>query len=62
MRGPCQSIAGIIITLRLTYFLYQLQRHSDHHAYPTRPFQALRNFDEAPAVITMLLPFNSIAG
>lgn len=29
-------------------FLYQLQRHSDHHAYPTRPFQALRHFDEAP--------------
>lgn len=41
-------------------FLYQLQRHSDHHAYPTRPFQALRNFDEAPDLpsgyATMLLP------
>jgi alkane 1-monooxygenase len=41
-------------------FLYQLQRHSDHHAYPTRPFQALRNFDEAPELpsgyATMLLP------
>ncbi|WP_180058470.1 alkane 1-monooxygenase [Acinetobacter sp. YH12227] len=41
-------------------FLYQLQRHSDHHAYPTRPFQALRHFDEAPELpsgyATMLIP------
>ena len=41
-------------------FLYQLQRHSDHHAYPTRPFQALRNFEQAPELpsgyATMLLP------
>lgn len=29
-------------------FLYQLQRHSDHHAYPTRSFQTLRHFDDAP--------------
>ena len=29
-------------------FLYHLQRHSDHHANPTRPYQALRHFDEAP--------------
>jgi len=29
-------------------FLYQLQRHSDHHAYPTRGYQALRHFDESP--------------
>lgn len=40
--------------------LYQLQRHSDHHAYPTRPFQALRHFDEAPELpsgyASMLLP------
>ena len=28
--------------------LYQLQRHSDHHANPTRSYQALRHFDEAP--------------
>jgi alkane 1-monooxygenase len=28
--------------------LYHLQRHSDHHANPTRRFQALRHFDEAP--------------
>lgn len=29
-------------------FLYHLQRHSDHHAHPTRRFQTLRTFDEAP--------------
>lgn len=28
--------------------LYQLERHSDHHAHPTRRFQALRHFEEAP--------------
>jgi alkane 1-monooxygenase len=29
-------------------FLYHLQRHSDHHANPTRRYQALRDFEEAP--------------
>lgn len=29
-------------------FLYHLQRHSDHHANPTRRYQALRHFEEAP--------------
>ncbi|MGK2877812.1 MAG: alkane 1-monooxygenase [Solirubrobacterales bacterium] len=29
-------------------FLYHLQRHSDHHAHPTRRYQTLRHFDEAP--------------
>lgn len=29
-------------------FLYQLQRHSDHHANPTRSYQSLRHFGEAP--------------
>lgn len=28
--------------------LYQLQRHSDHHANPTRRYQALRHFDGCP--------------
>jgi alkane 1-monooxygenase len=28
--------------------LFHLQRHSDHHAYPTRRYQALRNFDGLP--------------
>jgi alkane 1-monooxygenase len=29
-------------------FLYQLQRHSDHHANPTRSYQTLRHFEESP--------------
>jgi len=29
-------------------FLYQLQRHSDHHANPTRRYQSLRHFDDSP--------------
>jgi alkane 1-monooxygenase len=41
-------------------FLYQLQRHSDHHAYPTRSFQALRHFEDAPQLpggyASMILP------
>lgn len=41
-------------------FLYQLQRHSDHHANPTRSFQALRHFDDAPQLPSgygsMILP------
>jgi alkane 1-monooxygenase len=28
--------------------LFHLQRHSDHHANPLRPYQALRNFAELP--------------
>jgi alkane 1-monooxygenase len=32
--------------------LYHLQRHSDHHAHPTRRYQALRHFDEAPQLPT----------
>lgn len=41
-------------------FLYQLQRHSDHHANPTRSFQALRHFEDAPQLPggygSMILP------
>ncbi len=29
-------------------FLYHLQRHSDHHAHPTRRYQSLRHFDQSP--------------
>ncbi|MGC5311292.1 alkane 1-monooxygenase [Micromonospora zamorensis] len=29
-------------------FLFQLQRHSDHHANPLRRYQTLRSFDTAP--------------
>jgi alkane 1-monooxygenase len=28
--------------------LYNLERHSDHHAHPTRRYQALRHFEESP--------------
>ena len=29
-------------------FLYHLQRHSDHHANPTRRYQTLRHFENSP--------------
>ncbi|MCI5043121.1 MAG: alkane 1-monooxygenase, partial [Aquisalinus sp.] len=28
------------------------QRHSDHHANPSRPYQSLRNFDDLPTLPT----------
>jgi len=41
-------------------FLYQLQRHSDHHAHPQRSYQALRHFEKAPQLpggyASMLVP------
>ncbi|MEL7486593.1 MAG: alkane 1-monooxygenase, partial [Pseudomonadota bacterium] len=30
--------------------LFHLQRHSDHHAHPNRPYQTLRNFDDLPTL------------
>lgn len=36
--------------------LYQLQRHSDHHANPRRPYQTLRHFSDSPQ-----LPFGYAA-
>lgn len=32
--------------------LYNLERHSDHHAWPARRYQALRHFPEAPQLPT----------
>lgn len=32
--------------------LFNLQRHSDHHAHATRRYQCLRHFDEAPQLPT----------
>ena len=32
--------------------LFELPRHSDHHAHPGRPFPVLRHFDEAPQLPT----------
>ncbi len=34
--------------LTTNLFLYHLQRHSDHHANPTRRYQALRHFADSP--------------
>ena len=47
--GPCEphhswNTNHIVSNL----FLFHLQRHSDHHANPLRPYQALRNFDRLP--------------
>lgn len=40
--------------------LYQLQRHSDHHAYPARSFQSLRHYNDVPQLpagyASMVLP------
>jgi len=30
------------------FFLFQLQRHSDHHIYATRRYQALKHYQESP--------------
>jgi alkane 1-monooxygenase len=32
--------------------LYHLQRHSDHHANPTRRYQTLRDYEESPVLPT----------
>ncbi|MBM64668.1 MAG: alkane 1-monooxygenase [Myxococcales bacterium] len=32
--------------------LFELTRHSDHHAHPRRPYPVLRHFDEAPQLPT----------
>src|SRR3954467_2686445 len=32
--------------------LYHLQRHSDHHANPTRRYQSLRDFEQSPVLPT----------
>jgi alkane 1-monooxygenase len=38
---------------RLTnWFLFNLQRHSDHHYKPGRRYQILRHYDEAPQLPT----------
>jgi alkane 1-monooxygenase len=30
--------------------LFQLQRHSDHHAHPLRRYQSLRHFEDLPTL------------
>jgi len=34
------------------FFLFKLQRHSDHHAFASRRYQILRSFDESPQMPT----------
>jgi alkane 1-monooxygenase len=34
------------------FFLFKLQRHSDHHAFSLRPYQVLRNFADSPQLPT----------
>jgi len=31
---------------------FHLQRHSDHHAYPQRAYQVLRDYDDVPKLPT----------
>ncbi|MDO8309386.1 MAG: fatty acid desaturase [Actinomycetota bacterium] len=38
--------------LATNVLLYHLQRHSDHHANPTRRYQALRDYEESPVLPT----------
>lgn len=38
--------------LATNVLLYHLQRHSDHHAQPTRRYQALRDYEESPVLPT----------
>lgn len=47
---PCHSWNSNRVVSNL--LLYQLQRHSDHHAWPARRYQALRHFDASPQLPT----------
>ena len=38
--------------LATNVLLYHLQRHSDHHANPTRRYQSLRDYEESPVLPT----------
>jgi alkane 1-monooxygenase len=54
---PSHSWNSSTVTANL--FLFQLQRHSDHHAHPLRRYQALCHADDAPQLpagyVTMLV-------
>ena len=55
----CPSHSWNSSTVTANLFLFQLQRHSDHHAHPLRRYQALRHADDAPQLpagyLTMVL-------
>ena len=43
-----RTTRGTATTCSPTGSLFHLQRHSDHHAHPTRRYQSLRHFDNVP--------------
>jgi alkane 1-monooxygenase len=47
---PCHSWNSNNIATNV--LLYHLQRHSDHHANPTRRYQTLRDYEQSPALPT----------
>ncbi|TPG32262.1 alkane 1-monooxygenase [Mycolicibacterium hodleri] len=55
----CPSHSWNSSTVTANLFLFQLQRHSDHHAHPLRRYQALCHADDAPQLpagyLTMVL-------
>ena len=50
--GCCPSHSWNSNNIASNVLLYHLQRHSDHHANPTRRYQTLRDFEESPALPT----------
>lgn len=48
--APCHSWNSNNIATNV--LLYHLQRHSDHHANPTRRYQGLRSYEESPVLPT----------
>lgn len=45
---PCPHHSWNTNHLVTNLVLFQLQRHSDHHAYPSRRYQSLRHFEDLP--------------
>ena len=46
--GKTYAICQYITYLLTNLALFQLQRHSDHHAYAKRRYQVLRHYEESP--------------
>ena len=47
---PCHSWNSNHVVGRA--LLFNLSRHSDHHAFPARPYQVLRHHDDGPQLPT----------